>query len=979
MTDSTPAKKSYKDTLSLPNTKFGMKANLVQTEPASQKRWADAKIYEKVRAARKGRPKYVFHDGPPYANGNIHLGHLLNKVLKDIVVRSKTMANFDCPYVPGWDCHGLPIEHKVVADLGPKAREMSPLQIRYKCKDYAEKFVKLQSGQMQRLLTLADYANPYLTLHASYEKASLEVFADMVGLGLVYRALKPVHWSIANRTALADAELEYEDREDTSVYVLFEVTNASVLPGADKLPAGVPLNLMIWTTTPWTLPANLAVAAAQQAEYGVYQFTHAGKTKLAIIAADLAAKVLSFVKAPAEPVLVLKGADLAKLRYKHPFIDRTSPVVFAEYVTLEDGTGLVHTAPGHGVEDYQTGLREKIRFSPDRKSIITGELDNPLVRADTYCPVREDGSYDPADTSIPDWLKADGVDVWKANNLVVDRMKTDGTLFFDHKFMHSYPHDWRSKTPIIFRATHQWFVSVDMPVTRDGATGGSIRQRAIASTNDVTFFPDWGKNRLKGMLESRPDWCISRQRAWGLPIPAFFNPAGEPLLTKASILAVAKNVAAAGSDLWFKSDAAQILAGYDPKSDPDAPAWAQAMQPVDLATLTKSTDIFDVWFDSGTSWAAVIKERGLGHDSGPITDLYLEGSDQHRGWFQASLLPSIAVTGHAPYKNLLTHGFMVDKDGRKMSKSLGNTLEVEALMKEHGADVCRWWVSSINTDNDIKVDPEFFKLAGEEYRKVRNTIRYLLSNLNDFNPGTDRYVFTPDDAATLDAWVLHELNRVIKTVGESYAKFDFKSVSETLFNFCNQTLSAVYLAATKDRMYCDKPGSIRRRRAQTAMYEIVSAVVRLVAPILPHTADEAWAFIPQAGEKQDSVHLAIFPDLVDVSVHTDWPAVIKLRDGWLKLIEQSRKELGIENPLDTGLHIPTTDEGILLTPFAATDLADLCGISRVNLSTGADDAKVLDLRSEPKCERSWKRDGTVEPRSDGGLLSLRDAQAVGLA
>jgi isoleucyl-tRNA synthetase len=1042
MTDNAPAKKSYKDTLNLPNTKFGMKANLVQTEPASQKRWADAKIYEKLRLARKGSPKYVFHDGPPYANGNIHLGHLLNKVLKDLVVRSRTLMGFDCPYIPGWDCHGLPIEHKVVADLGPKAREMSPLQIRYKCKDYAEKFVKLQSGQMQRLLTLADYANPYLTLHPAYEKASLEVFADMVGLGLVYRALKPVHWSIANRTALADAELEYEDREDTSVYVLFEITNPSDLPGSAKLPAGVPLHLMIWTTTPWTLPANLAVAAAERAEYGIYQFTHAGKTKLAVIAADLAAKVLSFLgkDTPVEPLHVIKGADLAKLRYKHPFIDRTSPVVFAEYVTLEDGTGLVHTAPGHGVEDYQTGLREKIRFSADRKSIITGELDNPLVRADTYCPVREDGTYDPSDTSIPQWLRAEGVDVWKANGLVVDRMKADGTLFFSHQFMHSYPHDWRSKTPIIFRATHQWFVSVDMPVSG----GGSIRQRSIDSTKDITFYPDWGKNRLKGMLESRPDWCISRQRAWGLPIPAFFNADGEPLLTKASVLAVAKNVTTAGSDLWFKSDAAQILAGYDPKSDPEAPAWAHS---VDLATLTKSNDIFDVWFDSGTSWAAVIRQRGLGHapGTGPITDLYLEGSDQHRGWFQASLLPAIATTGHAPFKNLLTHGFMVDKHGKKMSKTpakevmvdqvktnieqdealqkkikpadllaklgmvnkttadsddvrtrrdadpelqklfpttadldklLSNTILVEELIPKLGADVARWWVSTLNVDNDIKVDWSYFHLAGEEYRKVRNTIRYLLSNLNDFDPGVDRYVFAEGDAASLDAWVLYELNRVIKTVRESYDRFDFKNVSETIFNFCNQTLSAVYLAATKDRMYCDKKDSFRRRRAQTAMYEIVSALVRMVAPILPHTADEAWAFIP--GPKEDSVHLALFPDLIDVSVHTDWPAIIKLRDGWLKVIEETRKSLSIDNPLDLGLHLPGTDEGIQLWSFAMADLADLCGVSRVDLSSGTSDAKAVDLRGQPKCERSWKRDGTVEQRSDGGLLSLRDAKALGL-
>jgi isoleucyl-tRNA synthetase len=496
----TSEKKTYKATLNLPQTAFPMKANLVQNEPASMKRWAEMRLYEKTRAARAGsgapKGKYVFHDGPPYANGSIHLGHLLNKVLKDLVVRSKTMEGFDCAYVPGWDCHGLPIEHKVVAELGDKAREMEPFQIRRKCQAYAEKYVKLQSGQMQRLLTLADYDHPYLTMAPRYEERVLGVFADLVERGLVYRALKPVHWSIANQTALAEAELEYQDREDTSIYVLFEVTDVAKLPRALNVPAGRPIYLMIWTTTPWTLPANLAVAVAPKAEYGLYRFNFQSVPCYAVLAEALADKVLNAGGATGVELLGrCAGRELvdAGVQYRHPFIERTSPVVTADYVTLEDGTGLVHTAPGHGVEDYQTGLR---------------------VGLPIYCPVKADGTFD--DTA-PEWLRGPGVDVWKANDLVVNKLRESSNLFYAHQFTHSYPHDWRSKTPTIFRATEQWFVGVDKPFGLHGENNpATLRQRAMAALVGVDFYPGWGRNRLNGMLESRPDWCISRQRSWGL-------------------------------------------------------------------------------------------------------------------------------------------------------------------------------------------------------------------------------------------------------------------------------------------------------------------------------------------------------------------------------------------------------------------------------------------------------------------------------
>lgn len=936
-TESAPEKRTYKKTLNLPNTAFPMKANLVQNEAASQKRWDQLGVYAKLRekatqAKTDGNPlpPFVFHDGPPYANGDIHLGHLLNKCLKDFVVRSRSMMGYDCPYTPGWDCHGLPIEHKVMQELAEKigdaAKSLEPLKIRQKCKSSAEKFVKTQSKQMQRLLTMADYDDPYLTMAPKYEAGVLKVFAGLVEKGVVYRDLKPVHWSIDNQTALAEAELEYYDREDTSVFVKFDCV------GKDDQ------SLMIWTTTPWTLPANLAVAVHECYEYGLYQ---AGDKKVAL-ACELAGKVLALGGIDsAEPLETFPGHDLLGTEYAHPFIDRVGKVVHAEYVTLEDGTGLVHTAPGHGAEDYQTGLREGL---------------------DVYCPVLADGTYD---DTVPDWLV--GKSIWKANDEVVEHLRDSGHLFHDQKFLHSYPHDWRGKKPIIFRATEQWFIGVDRLV--DG--GASMRDAALAQTAaDVNFVPDWGRNRMRGMLESRPDWCISRQRSWGLPIPAFFKEDGTPVLNPDSVRAVAKVFAEKGSDAWFYLSPEDLLAHYEEGG-------------LDKSTLTKGKDTFDVWFESGSSWNAVMKQGWNDKQSGggyPI-DLYLEGSDQHRGWFQHSLLPALAVTGQSPFKTVLTHGFMVDKSGRKYSKSDGD--KIDDLMKNFGADVLRWWVSGQNTDNDIKVDESFFKLAGDEYRKVRNTLRFLLSNLDDFNPapeseGGHRYHFTEADATSIDAWAMGELTELIRTVRAAFENYNTRKATEAIFNFCNDTLSAVYLAAVKDRLYCDAPDSARRRRSQTACYKIAAALCQLLATVIPHTADEAWRALPGGNHAEGCVHLETLPDPDhpgEIPVDERWAEVMSQRDAWLKALEDFRQTNKIDNPLDLGLS--ASNEPVDLAGFAHRDLADLCGISR--FSRGAKAIAVQDLAGEPRCERSWKRDGTVKERSDGGQLSDRDAAALGLA
>ena len=942
-------KPSYKPTLNLPRTSLAMKANLVQNEPASMKRWAKEGLYEQMRQRQHPGGRYVFHDGPPYANGSIHLGHLLNKVLKDFVVRCKTMAGYDCPYVPGWDCHGLPIEHKVMEQLGEKARGMAPMQIRKRCHNYARKYIDLQRRQMQRLLTVADYDHPYLTMDPAYEAAVLEVFAELVSKGLVYRDLKPVHWSIENRTALAEAELEYEDRRDTSVYVFFDVSDAQQLPAALGAPAGAPVALMIWTTTPWTLPANLAVALAPQSLYALYGFKHGGRTHNAVLADAIGEKVLATGGAANVAKLgQCTGKELVEsgVQYEHPFLDRRCIVLNADYVTLDDGTGLVHTAPGHGSDDYYTGKTHGL---------------------DIYCPVQDDGTFD---TTAPSWLH--GKTVWEANDLVVQKLRASAHLFHDHEFLHSYPHDWRGKTPVIFRATEQWFIGVERTIA---GQDGSLVDMAMKVTKDgIHFVPAWGANRMRGMLESRPDWCLSRQRAWGLPIPAFFSDSGDVLLTAASVRTVSAAVREHGSDHWFRAEAAELLSAYDAAADPDAPDWVKTSGgggPAGVAALRKATDIFDVWFESGSSWHAVVRQR-FGDDWFP-TDLYLEGSDQHRGWFQLSLLPALGATGQSPFRTVLTHGFMVDKDGRKMSKSLGNTLEVDQLLKEFGADVCRWWVSSLNTDNDIKVDHDFFRLAGEEYRKLRNTIRYLLSNLNGFDAEQHRHEFSAADAASIDAWALGQLGVLVDQVHSAFDAFAFRRAHEALFRFCNETMSAVYLTAAKDRLYCDRPDSSRRRRTQTAMHDIADALIRLIAPIVPHTADESWHALH--GADVPSVHLQLRPDLSACDVSDNWDAVMAQRDDWMKKLESARQDLGIDNPLELGLKIGT--DGGPLQSFDPIDLADLCGISRVELAAGAA-VEVLDLRTEPRCERSWKRDGTVKPRSDRGTLSDRDAEALGL-
>ncbi len=967
----TDNKPNYKKTLNLPKTSFPMKANLVQNETASLKRWNQLSdkqgLYKAMREKAQGFDKqFVFHDGPPYANGSIHLGHLMNKCLKDFVVRSKFMDGYNTPYVPGWDCHGLPIEHKVMTDLVESGKfnkleglddDTRRMAVRKECKSYASKQVKLQTGQMERLMTVADYKDPYLTMVPRYEGGVLDVLSGLCSQGLVYKALKPVHWSIANETALADAELEYQDREDLSVYVDFEASDANAVYEAfglseDDRPGAKP-SFMIWTTTPWTLPANLAIAVHERFEYSLVLIDG----NYTVMASELVEKVCAKAKAEdVKTIATCKGEQLLGLRYIHP-LRETPPtpsgepyadtsncysVVHADYVTLEDGSGLVHTAPGHGADDYLTGLR---------------------VGLPVYCPVTGDGSYD---ETVPEWIT--GMSIWDANDLIAQRLTESGHMFFAHKFMHSYPHDWRSKTPVIFRCTEQWFVDVNKPTKRESK---GLREMALEATQEggsVNFVPAWGQNRMRGMLDSRPDWCISRQRAWGLPIPAFTMPDGSAFMTEASSKAVADLIRVKGSDVWFSESPELLLEGYDPSTDPEAPAELKDGT-VTFADLKKGQDILDVWFESGSSWNAVMRERSDGQDY-PI-DLYLEGSDQHRGWFQLSLLPSLGVTGVPAFKTLLTHGFMVDKEGKKLSKSKGAALK--DLFDRYGADVLRWWVSSLAYENDVKVDEEFFKLAGESYRKIRNTLRFMLSNLNEF--ASDDTITFPE--TSLEAWVLGSFDSLSEKAVEAYNKYAFHEVHKLIYNFCNTTLSGEYLSAVKDRLYCDGPDSDRRKQSQQALFIMTDGLAKLLAPIMCHTSDEAYRALHgiDPKDKDQSVHLTGFAEPTGVQASADWSKVMETLEATQKVLELSRSEQGIDNPLDAGLKMVDVDG--TLAKFNPEDLADFCGVSRVELISSGE-TSVVDLRDEPRCDRSWKRDGTVKLRSDGGMLSDRDAQAVGV-
>ena len=949
--------KGYRDTLNLPRTSFSMKANLVQREPQLRKGWAKKNIYGEIRKARKGAPLYILHDGPPYANGDIHMGHVINKVLKDLVVKYKTMAGFDAPYVPGWDCHGLPIESKVMTELGAQVREMSKPDIRKVCKKYASKYVKIQSRQFQELGIFGDFENPYLTFMPGYEAGVLEVFAELVGKGLAYKQLRPIHWSIGCETALAEAELEYKDISSPSIYVNFPAAKESIgrlvelglvstkefsAENAENAEKEIINNqlprvcFMIWTTTPWTLAANLAIAVHPNLEYVTISYEKGGQGFVSVVAKECVEAVVAAGGLKEGQYTVskksIKGKNLEGLRYEHPFVENNPTdkdaymIILADYVTTQDGTGLVHTAPGHGLEDYVSGQKCGMAI---------------------YSPVMDDGRYD---DTVPDWLR--GKNVLEVDSVVNNHLQEKGLLFAQGEIVHSYPHCWRSKGPVIFRATEQWFISVDKELPprllgEDKSGGKSLRDLALERVKEIKWIPAWGQKRIEGMLESRPDWCISRQRSWGLPLPVFVDSRGQTLLTRESVLAVAKHISEKGSDSWFTDSVREIL-GKDFKLP----------EGFSFDDLQKEENIFDVWFESGCSWYSVAKKAGW-----PVpVDLYLEGSDQHRGWFQLSLLPALGATGKEPFKGVLTHGFTVDEKGLKQSKSLGNYVNAQEEVAKYGADVLRLWVASVNYQEDIRCNDELIRRTQDAYRKIRNTLRFLLGNIDDFDPNAESVAY--DDMFEIDKWAMQQLQKLIANVRAAYENFVFHRVFSLLYNFCTVEMSSIYMDVLKDRLYCDAADSLPRRSAQTAMHRILDCLVRMLAPVLVHTAEEAWAAMKSPSVMRDayceeSVHLAEMPkvdDSIDFKgAESRWQKIMGLRDEVLRVLEGLRQEKKIASNQEASVTINCDDEDAgVLNELGLEQFAALCIVSEVKLQKDTGEMTVAAQKSSSKkCQRCW--------------------------
>ncbi|HUP50580.1 MAG TPA: isoleucine--tRNA ligase [Thermoanaerobaculia bacterium] len=924
------ASSDYKKTLNLPQTTFAMKANLPQNEPRWLDQWQRLGIFGLIRERSQGRPKFVLHDGPPYANGKIHIGHALNKILKDIIVKSRTMMGFDSPYVPGWDCHGLPIEHAVGKELGPKRIEMPAAEIRRACREFAAKYVGIQRDDFIRLGVFGDWDNPYLTMSFDYEADIAGALGRFFRTGAVYKGLKPVHWCTFDQSALAEAEVEYEEHTSPSIYVRFRLTDESVR--SLDLPIEKPLYAVIWTTTPWTLPANLAIAVKPDFDYAVVE--HDGENHL--VAGELVAALTKiFGWTEYRTGKVYKGATLEHLRYRHPFIPREGVFVLGDYVTLEQGTGLVHTAPGHGADDFHTGQRYGLEI---------------------YTPVNHRGEFTP---EVLHWA---GMHVFKANPQIVEHLRERGALLHHESITHQYPHCWRCKNPIIFRATEQWFISMDQSVI----PGASLRARSLEEIRKVTWVPSWGIERISGMVANRPDWCISRQRLWGVPITVLYcEQCNEPITSPELFARVTEVFRTEGADAWYEHEAKDFL--------PDGHRCRCGG-----SSFRKERDILDVWFDSGSSHIAVCKRRV---ELGWPVAVYIEGHDQHRGWFQSSLLIGAGIEGGAPYEQVITHGFVVDEKGRKMSKSLGNVVSPQEVVKQNGADILRLWVAMIDYRDDMALGREIIARIAEAYRKIRNTARYLLANLSDFDPskalGVDRLL-------PVDRWVLDRAARTFERCREAYGDYEFHVVYHRLVDLCTVDLSAIYLDASKDTMYCEAAGSTARRSAQTAMDAILRGLVTTIAPILSFTAEEIYEAMP--GPKEKSVHLTEFTSfegaMLPAADTVTWERIFRVREAATKVLERARAAQQIGQSLEADILLHTSISPEALLGNLDVDLARLFIVSHVDFRAGtppkgSDSVEVEGLGSVgvsmtpargKKCGRCWQYREEV---AAAGLLCAR--------
>lgn len=917
--------KNYKDTLLLPKTDFPMKGDLVIREPKMLAKWQAEDIYGQIRKSRAGRPQYLLHDGPPFANGDVHMGTALNKVLKDLVVKSRTMLGFDAPYLPGWDCHGLPIEFKVVK----QARGLSPVEVRQRSEEMARKFVGVQREQFERLGVFGDWQHPYLTLNHAYEAAIIRAFGAAVEKGLVYQSMKPVYWSTGALTALAEAEVEYQPRVSPAIYVKFAATTGKL--------AELGAKIVIWTTTPWTIPANLGISLAPEAAYSARPYRDVeGKVETLVVADALAE---TFARetglTPDGPaVWQFKGAEVDKTEAKHPLFDRRSLVMVGDHVTLDAGTGAVHTAPGHGADDYVIGRKYGLEI---------------------LSPVDENGRYT-EESGLPQMV---GQYVFDANPRVVALLEERGALagkVIDHH--HTYPHCWRSKVPIIFRAVEQFFIRLDDPQTQ-------LRQRALEAIETVQWIPGWGKNRIAGTVAARPDWCISRQRSWGVPLPVFYDANGQVLIRPEWIEKVAQLVGEHGTNIWF---------------DPNDTRLAEALALPE--GTTRRNDTLDVWIDSGVSWLAVV-ENLLGHKE--PADLYLEATDQHRGWFQSSLVMSTALRNRSPYKTCLTHGFVVDVDGKKISKSAqglpgqaAKPTEASYFYNKYGADIVRLWVSSTNFTDEVPFGEELFSRVTDTYRRIRNTLRILHGNLHKFD--VTQHAVGAEHFTAIDAWIVHRLNEVIADCRKAYETMEYHRVYQALNQFCAVDLSSLYVDVTKDRMYCDREDSPRRRATQTVMHGVYSALCRLLAPILVYTAEEAWEWLG----KKTSVHLEEFPQVGELSAPQAAECaafidqLVPLREKVSQAIEPERQAKKIGSTLEAEIALEIADEKLLAAlQGREREMEEFFIVSSLTLSGGAETKATLRHTEAKKCARCWRhlRSVGLQPKHED--VCDRCAEALG--
>ncbi|MFD6439586.1 isoleucine--tRNA ligase [Peribacillus sp. NPDC060186] len=900
----------YKDTLLMPKTEFPMRGNLPKREPEIQEKWNEMDIYKKVQEQTEGRPLFILHDGPPYANGDIHMGHAMNKVLKDFIVRFKSMSGFQAPYVPGWDTHGLPIE-TALTKKGVKRKEMSVAEFRKLCEEYAYVQINNQREQFKRIGVRGDWDNPYITLKPEYEAQQIQVFGEMAKKGYIYKGKKPVYWSPSSESALAEAEIEYQDKRSASIYVAFEVTD-----GKGVIEEGV--KIIIWTTTPWTIPANLGISLHPQLNYVVVAVEN-GKYLVAEALLESVTETLGWDN----PTILktVKGSELDRAVAKHPLYDRESLVMLGEHVTTEAGTGCVHTAPGHGEDDFIVGQKYGL---------------------DVLCPVDEKG------VMTEEAGEFAGLFYDQANKPITEKLTEVGALLNLTFITHSYPHDWRTKKPTIFRATAQWFASIK-----------DFRGELLKAIEDTKWVPAWGETRLFNMVRDRGDWCISRQRAWGVPIPVFYAENGESIITDETINHISELFREQGSNIWFEQEAKDLLPeGFTHEGSPNG-------------IFTKETDIMDVWFDSGSSHQAVLEERD---DLQRPADLYLEGSDQYRGWFNSSLSTSVAVTGKAPYKGVLSHGFALDGEGRKMSKSIGNVVLPSKVMNQLGADILRLWVASVDYQADVRVSDPILKQVSEVYRKIRNTFRFLLGNLDGFNPDTDKVAF--QELREVDQYMLVKLNKLITQSKLGYDNYEFATIYNMVNNFCTQDLSSFYLDYAKDILYCEAPNGKDRMAIQTVLYESLVSLTKLVSPILSHTADEVWAFIP--GVTEESVQLTLMPEEITINnaeaIEEKWTAFMNVRDNVLKALEEARNQKVIGKSLNAKVMVYVNKETKNLLDSIEESFEQLFIVSEFEIAGDVasapveavklEDIAILVTKAEGEtCERCWnvsKEVGQVE-------------------